>query len=48
MAGSKAVMTVADPAILRIGLAMTLVIVPFREDADGNQVMTYAFAPAAS
>lgn len=44
----EARLTVADPAGLRIGMAMTLVIVPFREDADGNQIMTYAFTPAAS
>jgi len=37
-------LTVADPALLRIGMPVRLVVVPFREDADGT-VMTYAFEP---
>lgn len=37
-------LTVADPAQLRIGMELELVVVPFREDADGT-VLTYAFAP---
>lgn len=39
-------LTVADPALLRIGMPVRLVVVPFREDADGT-VMTYAFEPVA-
>ncbi|MFP3899203.1 MAG: Zn-ribbon domain-containing OB-fold protein [Acidimicrobiia bacterium] len=38
-------LTEADPAKLRIGMAMELRIVPFRVDADGTEVMTFAFAP---
>lgn len=38
-------LTVADPAELRIGMEMELVILPLRVDADGTEVMTYAFAP---
>ncbi len=39
-------LTEADPAKLDFGMAMELVVVPFRTDADGTEVMTYAFAPA--
>ena len=38
-------LTVADPAELRIGMDLELVIVPFRTDDDGTEVMTYAFRP---
>lgn len=37
-----------DPAALEIGMPMELVIVPFRKDAHGNEVMTYAFRPVAA
>ena len=30
---------------LRIGMEMELVLVPFRSDADGNEVVTFAFQP---
>jgi uncharacterized OB-fold protein len=30
---------------LRIGMEMELVLVPFRTDADGNEVVTFAFRP---
>jgi uncharacterized protein len=40
-------LTTADPAALRIGMAMELVILPFRTDDDGNEVVTFAFRPAA-
>jgi uncharacterized OB-fold protein len=30
---------------LRIGIDMELVLVPFRTDDDGNEVMTFAFRP---
>ena len=30
---------------LRIGIDMELVLVPFRTDADGNEVVTFAFRP---
>jgi uncharacterized protein len=39
-------LTESDPARLRIGMPMQLVVVPFRRDDDGTDVMTYAFAPA--
>ena len=32
---------------LRTGMDMELVLVPFRIDADGNEVVTFAFAPVA-
>jgi uncharacterized protein len=38
-------LTEPDPAKLRIGQEMELRIVPFGHDAEGNQTMTYAFAP---
>jgi uncharacterized protein len=37
----------SDPTKLRIGMEMETVVVPFMEDADGNEVMTYAFRPVA-
>lgn len=38
-------LTENDPDRLRIGMDVELVVVPFREDADGTEVMTFAFAP---
>ena len=38
-------LTEADPAKLRIGMEVELVIVPFRTDPDGTEVLTFAFAP---
>jgi uncharacterized OB-fold protein len=38
-------LTENDPAKLRFGMAVELVIVPFFVDNDGNEVMTFAFAP---
>ncbi|MCZ7525359.1 MAG: Zn-ribbon domain-containing OB-fold protein [Acidimicrobiia bacterium] len=38
-------LTETDPARLRIGMAVELVIVPFRVDEDGREVVTFAFAP---
>ena len=40
-------LTVADPGQLYIGDEMELVIVPFRQDADGNELVTFAFRPAS-
>ncbi|HEX2038213.1 MAG TPA: OB-fold domain-containing protein [Acidimicrobiales bacterium] len=37
---------VAEPPALRIGAAMELVLLPVRVDAEGNEVFTFAFAPA--
>lgn len=39
-------LTVADAAKLKIGMDVQLVIEPFSVDAKGNQIMSYAFAPA--
>lgn len=38
-------LTVADPEQLKIGMPMELVLDPLSLDEDGNQVVTYAFAP---
>ena len=38
-------LTERDPAKLRIGMDMELVIVPFIVDDDGREVVTFAFAP---
>ena len=43
----EARLTEPDPAKLRIGQEMELVIEPFGVDSDGNQTMIYAFAPVA-
>jgi uncharacterized OB-fold protein len=39
-------LTEADPEVLSIGMEMELVVVPFRTDDDGNEVVTFAFRPA--
>ena len=41
----EARLTEADPEVLRIGMEVELVIVPFREDEDGTEIVTYAFRP---
>lgn len=38
-------LTEVDPTKLQIGMEMELVIVPFRTDPDGTEVLTFAFAP---
>ncbi|HLX88635.1 MAG TPA: OB-fold domain-containing protein [Acidimicrobiales bacterium] len=38
-------LTEADPSVLRVGQTMDLVVVPLHVDDDGNDVVTYAFAP---
>ena len=43
----EARLTECDPAQLAFDMEMELVIVPFRTNADGTEVVTYAFAPAA-
>ncbi len=40
-------LTEADPAKLRIGMEVELVVVPFRVEGDGTDVIIYAFAPMA-
>ncbi len=39
-------LTESDPEKLEIGMGMRLAIVPFRVEADGTEVMTYAFEQA--
>ncbi len=38
-------LTENDPEVLRIDMEVELVIVPFRTDDDGTEIMTFAFAP---
>lgn len=38
-------LTEPDPSKLRIGMEMELRIVPFATDVDGNEILTFAFAP---
>lgn len=41
-------LTESDPARLRAGLPVTLVVEPLFADDDGTPVLTYAFAPATT
>ena len=43
----EARLTESDPAKLRFGMDVELAIVPFYVDDDGNEIMTFAFAPVA-
>jgi uncharacterized OB-fold protein len=38
-------LTETDPDVLRHGMEMELAIVPFGADDDGNEIVTFAFAP---
>ena len=38
-------LTTSDPDRLAIGMDMELVVVPFRTDDEGNEVVTFAFRP---
>ncbi len=38
-------LTINDPAQLVIGMPMALVVVPFKTDSDGREVLTFAFEP---
>jgi hypothetical protein len=38
-------LTESDASVLRQGMDMELVLVPFRVDDDGNEVVTFAFTP---
>ncbi len=38
-------LTETDPEVLRPGMEMELVVVPFGADDDGNEVVTFAFRP---
>jgi uncharacterized OB-fold protein len=42
----EARLTEADPEVLADGMEMELVVVPFRTDGEGNEVVTFAFKPA--
>jgi uncharacterized protein len=42
----EARLTESDPAKLDFGMAVELVVIPFRVDDDGTEVMTFAFRPA--
>ena len=39
-------LTESDPDVLEQGMEVELVVVPFRTDEEGNEVMTFAFQPA--
>ena len=41
-------LTTADPAALKIGMDMDLTFIPLFTDDDGNEVVTFAFAPASA
>jgi uncharacterized OB-fold protein len=43
----EARLTESDPKKLSFGMPVELVVVPFTTDAEGNEVMTFAFAPTA-
>lgn len=38
-------LTASDPGALELGQSMGLRIIPLHNDAEGNEVVTYAFAP---
>ena len=38
-------LTEGDASKLRIGMDVELVVIPFRTDPDGTEIMTYAFQP---
>ena len=38
-------LTESDPAKLTFGMEVELAVVPFRTEADGTEVLVYAFAP---
>jgi len=43
----EARLTESDAESLEIGMDMELVLVPFTNDDDGNEVVTFAFRPVA-
>jgi len=38
-------LTISDPEKIRFGMELELVIIPFRTDPDGTEVLSYAFRP---
>lgn len=43
----EARLTEADPEKLKIGMEMEMVIIPLAKDEEGNEIVTFAFAPVA-
>jgi uncharacterized protein len=43
----EARLTSCEPDVLTNGMEMELVVVPFRTDDDGNEVVTFAFRPVS-
>ena len=41
------ILTEADPEKLKIGMEMEMVIIPLCTDENGNEIVTFAFAPVA-
>jgi uncharacterized OB-fold protein len=41
----EARLTISDPNRLKIGMEMELVIIPLTTDDEGNEIVTFAFAP---
>jgi uncharacterized OB-fold protein len=41
-------LTVSDPEQLMIGMDMELVVVPFGTNAEGDEIVTFAFAPTGT
>lgn len=39
-------LTVADPAVLTIGMPLELTLIPYRVTGEGSEVSTFAFRPA--
>jgi uncharacterized OB-fold protein len=39
-------LTSADPVVLELGMDLELVMVPIHTEADGTEVLSFAFAPA--
>lgn len=44
----EARLTEHDPERLEIGMEMELVVVPFRQDEHGNEIVTFAFEPVVT
>ncbi|HVT20339.1 MAG TPA: OB-fold domain-containing protein [Mycobacteriales bacterium] len=40
-------LTTADVSALHIGMEMELVVVPYRRNPEGNDILTFAFSPVA-
>ena len=40
-------LTISDPSLLKIGMKMKIVPEPIGQDDEGNELVTFAFAPSA-